>query len=128
MNNPLTHREDREDAAGFLDVIRGKRNKEGLFQRLVVSHRNDYSGRSTIEPDASLGPDEIAIPATLREVSFIGREMEVFATSDAGEGLKSLARPDPAIITMPEGSRLTFIANRGELSFFDDSETGARLT
>lgn len=62
VNNPLTHRDDREDASGFIDVIRGKFNKEGLFQRLVVAHRNDYSGRSTIEPDATLGPDEIAIP------------------------------------------------------------------
>jgi len=62
VNNPLTHRDDREDASGFIDVIKGKLNKEGLFQRMVVAHRNDYSGRSTIEPDASLGPDEIAIP------------------------------------------------------------------
>ena len=74
------------------------------------------------------GPDEIAIPATLREVSFIGREMEVFATTDAGETLKALARPDPAIIALPEGSRLTFIADRGDLSFYEDSDTGARLT
>jgi DNA-directed RNA polymerase subunit beta' len=62
VNNPLTHREDREDAKGFADVIRGKRNKEGLFQRGLVAHRNDYTGRSTIEPDANLGVDEIGIP------------------------------------------------------------------
>lgn len=62
VNNPLTHRDDREDASGFIDIIKGKRNKEGLFQRLVVAHRNDYSGRSTIEPDSNLGVDEISIP------------------------------------------------------------------
>ena len=62
VNSALTHRDDREDAQGFLDIIKGKTNKTGLFQRLVTSHRNDYSGRSTIEPDANLGVDEIGIP------------------------------------------------------------------
>ena len=62
VNNPLTHRDDREDAKGFADIIRGKHNKVGLFQRGLVAHRNDYTGRSTIEPDANLGVDEIGIP------------------------------------------------------------------
>jgi DNA-directed RNA polymerase subunit beta' len=62
VNNALTHRDDREDAQGFIDVIKGKTNKTGMFQRLVTSHRNDYTGRSTIEPDANIGVDEIGIP------------------------------------------------------------------
>ena len=62
VNNPLTHRDDREDARGFVDIIKGKANKHGLFQSMLMRRRNDYTGRSTIEPDASLGPDEIAIP------------------------------------------------------------------
>jgi DNA-directed RNA polymerase subunit beta' len=62
VNNALTHRDDREDAKGFIDVIKGKNNKEGFFQRMVARRRNDYTGRSTIEPDANLGPDEIGIP------------------------------------------------------------------
>lgn len=62
VNNALTHRDDREDAKGFIDVIKGKNNKEGFFQRMVARRRNDYTGRSTIEPDANLGPDEVGIP------------------------------------------------------------------
>lgn len=62
INNPLTHREDREDAKGFIDIIKGKNNKEGFFQRVVARRRNDFTGRSTIEPDANLGVDEIGIP------------------------------------------------------------------
>lgn len=62
VNNALTHRDDREDAQGLVDTIKGKSNKTGMFQRLIVAHRNDYSGRSTIEPDANLGVDEIGIP------------------------------------------------------------------
>lgn len=62
VNNALTHRDDREDARGAIDTIKGRQNKEGLFQRLLARRRNDYSGRSTIEPDAQLGPDEIGLP------------------------------------------------------------------
>ena len=62
VNNALTHRDDRDDAQGLIDTIKGKSNKTGMFQRLIVAHRNDYSGRSTIEPDANLGVDEIGIP------------------------------------------------------------------
>lgn len=61
VGKSLTHRRD-ADLRGFVDVIKGKSNKEGLFQQQLARRRNDYTGRSTIEPDATLGPDEIAIP------------------------------------------------------------------
>jgi DNA-directed RNA polymerase subunit beta' len=61
VGKSLTHRRD-ADLRGFVDVIRGKSNKEGLFQQQLARRRNDYTGRSTIEPDATLGPDEVAIP------------------------------------------------------------------
>jgi len=73
------------------------------------------------------GAGQIGIPARLREVSFIGREMEVFGTTEAGEELKSVARPDPAVINLAPGSPITFVADRGDLIFFEDSVTGARL-
>lgn len=61
VGKSLTHRRD-ADLRGFVDVIKGKNNKEGLFQQQLARRRNDYTGRSTIEPDATLSPDEIAIP------------------------------------------------------------------
>jgi DNA-directed RNA polymerase subunit beta' len=61
VGKSLTHRRD-ADLRGFVDIIKGKNNKEGLFQQQLARRRNDYTGRSTIEPDATLGPDEIAIP------------------------------------------------------------------
>ena len=72
--------------------------------------------------------DDLAISATLREVSFIGREMEVFATTGTDELLKAVARPDPAIIGLSPGSVVTLTAPRSDLVFFEDSETGKRLT
>lgn len=61
VGKSLTHRRDTE-LRGFVDIIKGAVNKEGLFQQQLARRRNDYTGRSTIEPDATLGPDEIAIP------------------------------------------------------------------
>ncbi|MDF0597621.1 ABC transporter ATP-binding protein [Psychromarinibacter halotolerans] len=76
---------------------------------------------------AAADPASIAIPANLREVSFIGREMEVFATTETGETLKAVARPDPAVVDLPEGSPVTFTAPRSDLLFFEDNETGKRI-
>lgn len=61
VGKPLTDRKDQE-LQGFFQVIKGKQNKHGLFQRSVARRRNDYTGRSTIEPDANLGVDEIGLP------------------------------------------------------------------
>jgi iron(III) transport system ATP-binding protein len=84
----------------------------------------------TILPARDGAPAEghIVIPATIADVSFVGREMEVFARTEAGETIKAVARPDPAIIGLPRGSAVSVTVARAELIFFEDSETGARLT
>ncbi len=74
------------------------------------------------------GPDDLVIPVRMAEVSFIGREVEVFAVTDTEEEIKAVIRPDPAIIALESGSRAFFATLRSELSFFEDSDTGARLS
>jgi len=74
------------------------------------------------------GQHEITIPATLRDVSFIGREMEIFATTAAGETIKVVARPDPAVIRLAVGSEIMLTFGRDDLLFFEDTPTGRRLT
>lgn len=82
-----------------------------------------------VRPGAVTPQDnEIVIPARLREVSFIGREMEVFAVTDAGEDLKAVARPDPAVIALAEGADISFAVNKRDLVLFEDGPTGGRLT
>lgn len=76
----------------------------------------------------ALSDDEIGIPATLTDVSFVGREMEVIVTTQNGERLKSLARPDPAIINLAQGSAVTVLVKRSDLAFFEDRDTGGRVT
>lgn len=80
-----------------------------------------------VQPGRDGAGDDIAIPATLKEVSFVGREMEVFATTQAGETLKAVARPDPDVIALPAGSPVTLSVARSDLIFFEDSATGERL-
>ena len=70
----------------------------------------------------------ITIPAKLDEVSFIGREMEVFATTESGEKLKAVSRPDPRVIGRSHGSPISFAANLEDLNFFSDGETAARIS
>jgi iron(III) transport system ATP-binding protein len=126
-------------ANNFLDVVR---DTGGLSLRSggasvgdLVAGAPDGAISAAIRPEAlrvipggSTAPEgAIAIPATLREVSFIGREMEVFATTPAGESLKAVAHPDPSVIERPPGSPITFAAPRTELFFFAEGETGARI-
>lgn len=72
--------------------------------------------------------NQIAIPAKLSDVSFVGREMELIAITDKGEILKSLARPDPVIIELPQNSSVTLLVNRSDLAFFEGSDAGGRIT
>ena len=72
--------------------------------------------------------DEITIPAKLSDVSFVGREMEVITLTQGGETLKSLARPDPKIIALPQGSDVTLVVKRDDLAFFEASEVGGQVT
>lgn len=76
---------------------------------------------------ATPGPDEITIPAKLTDVSFVGREMEVIATTEAGETLKCLARPDPTIIGLDANSPMTLVVKRSDLAFFENSDAGGRI-
>ena len=69
----------------------------------------------------------ITIPATLLEVSFIGREMEVFALTQTGEPLKAVSRPDPGVIGMAQGDPIAFAVRSEDLLFFEDRDTGARI-
>ncbi|MGJ8583424.1 MAG: ABC transporter ATP-binding protein [Marinosulfonomonas sp.] len=82
----------------------------------------------TVKPDAvAPAADEVAIAAKLSDVSFVGREMEVIAITDYGETLKSLARPNPDIIKLAQGSTVTLLVKRSDLAFFEDSDAGGRI-
>lgn len=47
---------------GIIEQIKGNTNKEGFFQNRIMSRRQEFTGRSTIVPEPSLGLDDVAIP------------------------------------------------------------------
>lgn len=75
-------------------------------------------------------PDQniISIPGTIEQISFIGREMEVHGRTQAGEIIKVISRPDEKVLGKGEGSQAVFAFDRAEVSLFEDSETGRRLS
>ncbi|WP_298963905.1 ABC transporter ATP-binding protein [uncultured Roseibium sp.] len=70
---------------------------------------------------------EISIPVRIKEVSFIGREMEVFGVTEHGETLKSVSRSDPSVIDLPLDSDAQFCIERHNLSFFEKEPLGGRI-
>lgn len=47
---------------GILHTLSGDKPKDGFFQGHLISKKQDYTARSTIVADVSLGPNEIGIP------------------------------------------------------------------
>ncbi len=78
-------------------------------------------------PGTAIDPGRIVIEATMREISFLGREMEIFAVTEAGEEIKAVARPDPAIVALPPKSPVTLTVDPDALSFFAQGGNGDRL-
>ena len=86
----------------------------------------DISVKVGEDPSSSLNT-EISIPVQIKEVSFVGREMEIFATTDNGEALKAVGRSESKLIALPIDSRAWFCVETKNLSFFKDSELGERV-
>ena len=53
---------ENEDTLGILELIAGKKPKEGFFQDKLVSKRQDLSMRTTITVGADLDMDEVGLP------------------------------------------------------------------
>ncbi len=71
----------------------------------------------------------IAIPVHIDQISFVGREMEVAAiTTSGGEALKAVLRPDERILSLEPGSEAVCMFAASDVSLFEDSETGLRLS
>jgi iron(III) transport system ATP-binding protein len=86
----------------------------------------DISVKVNEDPSSSLNT-KISIPVQITEVSFLGREMEIFAITDNGEALKAVGRSDSKLIALPIGGRAWFCVERENLSFFKNNELGERV-
>lgn len=109
VGKSLTDRRQDEEIKGFAEVIKGKNNKEGLFQRNLARRRNDYTGRSTIEPDATLGPDEIGIPKSMAWKIYSPMVVRRLVQQGWGPGdaVKELEKQTPAAEAALEAERVS---------------------
>lgn len=71
--------------------------------------------------------DQMTIPGTIKQISFVGREMEVHGTTATGEILKAVSRPDVRILELDDGAEANFTFARGDVSLFEDNKAGLRL-
>ena len=63
---PVGNYSEDRTSLGFIKQIKGKdKAKEGFFQKKVIKHIQDLSGRGVITPDPKLGIDEVALPEDL---------------------------------------------------------------
>lgn len=72
--------------------------------------------------------DVVCVPGAINQISFIGREMEVHATTDTGEILKVISRPNVEVLELKAGARANFVFAKTDVILFEDSETGQRLS
>ncbi len=72
--------------------------------------------------------DQISIPGTVQQVSFIGREAEVHGVDANGSVIQATVRPSPEILALRAGSPIQFAFSRENLHVFEDADTGRRLT
>jgi len=71
--------------------------------------------------------DQISVPGTIKQISFVGREMEVHGTTETGETIKALSRPDVGILNLERGAEVSFSFAQNDTTIFEDNETGQRL-
>lgn len=78
-------------------------------------------------PNTSLNDDDVSVEATVEQMSFVGREVELYARTATGEILKSTTRPNEHTLALGIGDPTTLIFKRSQALLFEDSDTGARV-
>jgi len=83
---------------------------------------------SVMDSNQEPNGDKISLSASVRRVSFIGREAEVVAVTEKGDEVKSTVHPTTEILSLSEGSAITLAFDRALTHVFVESDTGRRLT
>lgn len=115
-----------EGDAVLLEATGGKIASSVTTSAVVAAVRPEAI--SVRAEDGTLEPGQIAIPVTTEQISFVGREMELHGRTNAGEVIKVVSRPDEAVMSRGEGSRAIFVFDAADVTLFEDTETGRRLS
>ncbi len=82
----------------------------------------------SVRVSASSDEQTLSVEVNVDQISFIGREMEVHGHTSDGEVIKAVTRPDETIMSLKEGDNAFMVFARDDISLFEDSETGRRLS
>lgn len=99
----------------------------GSSQSLLAAVRPEDLSILVSEKSPVSREDSVSIPVAIQEVSYIGREMEVFGRANNGEIIKVIGRSNPDIIGLQPESPAWFVASKGNLTFFEDEHLGGRI-
>ena len=67
------------------------------------------------------------MPVLVQEVSYVGREIEVFGQTTNGEIIKAIGRPDAELIKLLPSEKVVFRTQREKVLFFVDEHFGVRI-
>jgi iron(III) transport system ATP-binding protein len=67
------------------------------------------------------------VPVVIQEVSYIGREIEVYGQTTNGEVIKAIGRPDAELITLAPLDKVVFRTQKEKVLFFVDENFGVRI-
>ena len=67
------------------------------------------------------------MPVVIQEVSYVGREIEVFGQTTNGEVIKAIGRPDAELITLATSDEVVFRTKKEKVLFFVDEHFGVRI-
>jgi len=82
----------------------------------------------SITPNGTDTAREVSVPVTIRQISFIGREVEVVGVDAVGEEIRVITRPNAEVLALRAGDTAGLGFDRADVQVFEDTETGRRLT
>jgi iron(III) transport system ATP-binding protein len=70
---------------------------------------------------------KLEVPVVIQEVSYVGREIEVYGQTSNGELIKAIGRPDAELITLAPSDKVIFRTQKEKVLFFVDEHFGVRI-
>ena len=70
---------------------------------------------------------KLEVPVLVQEVSYVGREIEVYGQTTNGEVIKAIGRPDAELIALAPLDEVVFRTQKEKVLFFVDEHFGERI-
>ncbi|MEM9630898.1 MAG: ABC transporter ATP-binding protein [Pseudomonadota bacterium] len=108
----------------------------GLKVRSIADSASDTDIAVSVRPEAvnvslngnTAGEDMLTFDGNIRQISFIGRELEVHGKTELGDDVRAILRPTSELLGLAEGDPVTFAFSRDQAILFENGETGRRLS